>query len=203
MWNSSGTHPLVLTGTLEDWSALSRWNKPAYLLSQTIGGRRLVPIETGRSYTDDSFGQKIMTFKEYLNTYILSSNPSNKSTEKDTAYLAQHDLLSQVSSLRLDITIPDFCHTDPPPPEPTHPLYEKHKNMPYLEDTLLNAWFGPAGTISPLHCDPYHNILAQVVGRKYIRLYAPVSFNRSGFLLLGFTWVMRLIVLRARAGSYI
>ena len=86
-------------------------------------------------------------------------------------YLAQHELFTQVPALRRDIYVPDFCYTSPSPPALGTPLYGKA--VKELEEPLLNAWFGPAGTISPLHTDPYHNILCQVVGKKYIRLYAP------------------------------
>ena len=39
------------------------------------------------------------------------------------------------------------------------------------EDVLIHFWFGPSTTQSPLHHDPYHNLLAQVHGFKYVRLY--------------------------------
>ena len=47
------------------------------------------------------------------------------------------------------------------------------------DEIILNMWMGPSKTTSPLHHDPYHNILSQVVGCKYVRLYHP---NMSEYL---------------------
>jgi lysine-specific demethylase 8 len=172
--SATTTHtPIIIVGALQHWPALDErpWSSPGYLLEQTLGGRRLVPIEVGKSYTDEGWGQKIITFREFMETYMLEPKVLGKTGEevRQTGYLAQHDLFAQIPSLRADISIPDYCYCDPAPsPHLTH-----IKATPKLEDPLLNAWFGPAGTVSPLHTDPYHNILAQVVGYKYVRLYAP------------------------------
>lgn len=50
----------------------------------------------------------------------------------------------QINELRKDICVPDYCFAGGGELRP------------------LNAWFGPAGTVTPLHHDPHHNILAQV-----------------------------------------
>lgn len=179
---SSGASPtpLIITDALTHWPALSsrKWTYPSYLLSLTLDGRRLVPVEIGRSYTDTGWGQRIITFREFMTTYMFPPPPSpsiktppSPAEPPQTGYLAQHDLLTQIPSFRADICIPDYCYTDPPPPSPSYPI--PGPPVPQLDEPLLNAWFGPAGTISPLHTDPYHNILTQVVGTKYIRLYAP------------------------------
>jgi hypothetical protein len=171
--------PIIITGAIDHWPALDErpWNRPDYLLERTLGGRRLVPVEIGRSYTDSGWGQKILTFGSFIEDYMLQAPSLPSSLEKNakadapqTGYLAQHDLFAQIPSLRSDICIPDYCYATPPPSDLS---YTKTKAVAKLEDPLLNAWFGPSGTISPLHTDPYHNILAQAVGYKYVRLYAP------------------------------
>lgn len=200
-----GTHlearkgPLVIRKALEHWPALHErpWGSPSYLMERTFEGRRLVPVELGRSYTDEGWGQRILTFGEFMEKYLIrdterpfssamkhdrclmedSDDTAIKDIEDEAAeelhigYLAQHDLFSQIPSLRNDISIPDYCFTDPPPH--TETVAKDQRTMPHLEEPLLNAWFGPAGTVSPLHTDPYYNILCQVVGKKYVRLYNP------------------------------
>ena len=170
--------PMLVKNALSHWPAFFErpWKSPDYLLSRTFGGRRLVPIELGRSYTDEGWGQTILTFREFLDRFIIDDEPGQVAVEQvkpALVYLAQHDLFAQISSLRDDISIPDFCYTDPPPPAEGTPLASKTDSVGKLEEPLLNAWFGPKGTVSPLHTDPYHNILCQVVGQKYVRLYSP------------------------------
>lgn len=187
--------PIIIESAIQHWPALEErpWSDPGYLLEQTMGGRRLIPVEVGKSYTDEGWGQRITTFRDFMETYMLkghadivptashtdgadgASQPdSDKNTPTPTGYLAQHDLFAQIPSLRADISIPDYCYCEPAPsPHLTHV-----KPVAKLEEPLLNAWFGPAGTVSPLHTDSYHNILAQVVGYKYVRLYAPGETER-------------------------
>ena len=159
--------PLVIPGTLTQWPAYQKWHEPAYFLRLTLGGRRLVPVEVGKLYTDEGWSQTIMPFSEFMKDYLISKEP------KDVGYLAQHDLFAQIPALREDITIPDYCYTTPPEADEATARTSGLSTVPQLDQPLLNAWFGPKGTKTPLHTDPYHNILCQVVGYKYIRLYAP------------------------------
>ena len=203
--------PLVITGAVDHWPAMSArpWSSRDYWLDRTFGGRRLVPVEVGRSYTDEEWSQQIIEFREFIDKYI---SRDDRDEAEQTGYMAQHDLLSQIPALRKDIGIPDYCFIEPPGPEPGTPVYLKKRreqaeqNMVSsgknkrgishahaLEasdyeadgdddedaewrvpnDPVINTWIGPAWTISPLHHDPYHNILVQVVGAKYVRLYSP------------------------------
>ena len=168
-----------------------RWSNLDYL--RRVCGRRTVPVELGADYMREEWSQQLMTVGEYMNTHMRDAQGEAKqdSTSQlpglaDSAvaaasssslpavsppvpvgYLAQHRLFDQIPALRNDIRVPDYClmqmpgeHSDDPAPPQLH------------------AWFGPRGTVSPLHFDPDHNLLAQVVGSKYVRLYAEELSDR-------------------------
>ena len=164
--------PIIMSGAILRWPAMQNWTSPSYWLKRTLGGRRLVPVEIGRQYTDDCWSQKILTFKDFLTKYMLE-----KSAE--TAYLAQYDLFAQIPKLKEDVRVPDYCYCSPPKPEPSDRNSSlEDEDDDEATDPLMNLWLGPAGTKTPLHTDQYSNILAQVMGYKYVRLYAPIESEK-------------------------
>ncbi|GJJ69726.1 hypothetical protein EMPS_02074 [Entomortierella parvispora] len=155
-----GGTPLIITGAMDHWPALEKWKDPR-MICRIAGPDRLVPIEIGSQYTDEQWTQKFVTMKDFVEQFV--DDGDDAVAKGQVGYLAQHDVFDQIPRLRRDIDIPDYCLVAP----------RRQDGYQPPEDVLLNAWFGPGGTISPMHTDPYYNLLAQVVGRKYVRLYSP------------------------------
>ncbi|KAG1363869.1 lysine-specific demethylase JMJ30 [Cocos nucifera] len=144
--------PVIISGYIDHWPARTKWKDIEYL--KRIAGDRTVPVEVGKNYLCSEWKQELITFSQFLERVWSADSSANMT------YLAQHPLFEQVQELRNDIMIPDYCFAGGG------------------ELLSLNAWFGPLGTVTPLHHDPHHNLFAQVVGRKYIRLY-PASVSED------------------------
>lgn len=140
--------PAVLLGVLDGWPALTRWRDLHYLID--VAGERTVPVEVGAHYLADGWNQQLMPLERFLRTCIHAADSADS-----RGYLAQHDVFEQAPALRRDFTAPDYVC------------------LGGGELRACNAWLGPAGTVTPLHTDPHHNLLCQVVGVKHARLYAP------------------------------
>lgn len=99
-----------------------------------------------------------MTFRSCVASFLVPSSQKKlwslsdaTNTSSYVAYLAQHPLLNQIPALCRDIVMsPRLC---------TNPPYQR------------NVWMGTGGTRTPLHYDSYDNLMVQIVGYKYIRVY--------------------------------
>ncbi|BGP27366.1 jumonji domain containing protein [Rhodotorula toruloides] len=193
--------PFIVRKAALDWPAIEQWSSLDYL-RQVAGVGRVVPVEVGNDYTQEGWGQQMMGFDEFLRSledverdlrddagihpYPTSTStalgspelPSIMSASTDDTggpssrpilYLAQHSLFRQFPSLLRDILIPDLVYSSPST-DGTGKPYEP----PATEDGyILNAWFGPGGTKSAAHTDPWWNCYVQVVGSKWIWVAPP------------------------------
>ena len=190
--------PHLIEGIVSQWPAFEKWNLE-YLLQ--VAGPRTVPIEVGATYMSQEFTQKMMTLEKFVNKYIDAKKNTTHKLEKKKeqeqeqeqekekeqifspmAYLAQHELFDQIPQLSRDIIEPDYCilSDDIKKKELTSEGDEAgggggdEGGEGLIPVVQRNSWFGPAGTVSPLHHDRNHNLFCQVFGSKSILLIDPL-----------------------------
>lgn len=141
--------PVIITGMLEDWPAMTKWNFNYF--KETVGDQE-VTVQHGRT-NDTNYEinttqlRKTMTMREYVHL-IETSGFTND------FYMTANNTSSNraaLSELWKDIgRIPEYLDPNSP------------------DDGFL--WMGPAGTLTPFHHDLTNNFMAQVMGRKRVKM---------------------------------
>lgn len=145
----SANRPVIVTGMMDDWPAMRKWNLDYF---RRRFGAREVEVQFGRDadalYEMNSVAHKRrMKFGEYVDL-VQSAGRTN-----DFYMTANNDSRNRdaLNELWDDIVqVPDYFSSQP-------------NNRGFF-------WFGPAGTVTPFHHDLTNNFVAQVVGRKRLRI---------------------------------
>ncbi|MEO6918537.1 MAG: cupin-like domain-containing protein [Collimonas sp.] len=141
--------PVIITGMLDDWPALTKWNFDFF---RTHFGKREVEVQIGRAqdanYEINSTRHKRkMPLADYLDM-IRDAQESNDFYMTANNSSANRQALAE---LWQDIgRLPEYL------------------NPESADDGFL--WLGPKGTRTPFHHDLTNNFMAQVIGRKRIKL---------------------------------
>jgi ribosomal protein L16 Arg81 hydroxylase len=149
--------PVLMTDSCDRWPALSRWN-PAYLVEKL--GSTEVEVMAGRESDPDyevnsDEHRFMMPFDEYVAK--IESARGN-----DTYLTANNKLLATEAALPLwdDFSLDERYLA--PDPARTHAF----------------LWFGPAGTVTPLHHDSINVLFNQVDGWKHVILVPSLAIHR-------------------------
>jgi ribosomal protein L16 Arg81 hydroxylase len=150
--------PVLMTDSCDQWPALSLWNG-AYLVEKL--GSTEVEVMAGRE-SDPEYEinanehRFMMPFDEFV-AKIEGASRSN-----DTYLVANNKLLAAEAALPLwdDFTLDErYLVADP------------QRNHAFL-------WFGPAGTVTPLHHDTINVLFNQIDGWKHFILIPSLEVHR-------------------------
>ncbi|MGJ7495974.1 cupin-like domain-containing protein [Variovorax sp. RT4R15] len=153
-----GCRPVVLTGHTRDWPAMRRWS-PEDLKRRF--GHLDVDVQSER-HADPNYEQNKLLLTKRLNLGAFVDRVVQGGATNDYYLTANNELLRR----------PEFA-----------PLLDDIGSLPPLCDRsqLTNRssfWFGPAGTVTPLHHDTLMLFHTQVVGRKRWRFVSPLEWSR-------------------------
>jgi hypothetical protein len=150
--------PLVLTDATAPWPGLRQWS-PQYFRERF--GEREVEVMMGRDADPlcdthfDDFRAKTR-LRDFCDR-VTSTAPTND------FYLAAHNRSTNGPALRElleDVALP-------------HPYLESRPD----DCGWTSLWFGPPGTVTPLHHDTANVFFCQVYGRKRFRILSPFELG--------------------------
>jgi len=150
-----GCRPLVLTRAAKDWPAMKRWS-PADLKARF--GHLDVEIQAERS-TDQRYEENKLDHRRTVRLGDFVDRVLAGGITNDYYMTANNEVLRrpEFAPLLADIgSLPSFC------------------NRAELAQRS-SFWFGPAGTVTPLHHDTLMLLHTQVVGRKRWRFISPLD----------------------------
>jgi ribosomal protein L16 Arg81 hydroxylase len=154
----AANRPVLLRDFAESWPAVERWN-PEYLRERF--GDEQVEIMAGREgdaryEVNSEVHKRTVTFGEYIDMVTAAS------TSNDFYLVANNNLFDRpaLRALLDDVEV-DPAYLDP-------------------ADTAgqVFLWFGPKGTITPLHHDLQNILFVQVYGAKRVTLVSPFASHR-------------------------
>jgi hypothetical protein len=144
--------PVIITGEIEHWQSLSKWN--ASYLNAVVGDKQVdINVSKTGIFINEmenyfSMVTKKMQFQEFMNLIMQKNELID-----EYYYLRQQSITTIFPELAQDIDAP------------------KYFNKKLL--LFSNIWIGSGGNISPLHFDTLNNFLVQVTGRKKVLLFNP------------------------------
>lgn len=157
--------PVVIEGLLEDWPARQLWTA-SYLKDRV--GDSTVEIMAGRD-ADPRYEMNIHHHRKFVRFADYVDAVENGGVSNDHYLVANNNFFERPGcNVLLDdlIAFPD-----------------------YLDPKLMRGrsflWFGPAGTVTPLHHDACNIVMAQIRGKKHFKLIPatqwPFVYNKTSF----------------------
>lgn len=153
-----GCRPVVLTGVAADWPALARWSA-ADLKARF--GHLDVEVQAERN-ANPRYEEHKLDHRRQVRLADFVDQVVTGGTTNDYYLTANNEVLRrpEFAPLLADIgTLPRVCDRE-------------------ALDRSASFWFGPGGTVTPLHHDTIMLFHTQIVGRKRWRFVSPLQTPR-------------------------